>query len=308
MDDDLRQRIKSLHDRAPEGRPDLSPVVKGGRSKRFRRHVLGSAAALVLVVVLVGGGLPLLPSEQGGQEEVANHEDRAFVPAKKGEPTYELYDFEIHYPWAPVDTRDIPEKHRDRYCSMRSEWECGHRREQAGFAYQWRWAANRFPGTVQCRVTLYGSDESVVGQETWEMSGLEPRSRPNRRGFVVPVHASGPPESATAECEAGDYPKGRGLRVTFVRAESYTPTSYRGETPPPDRIRLIFQAEALAEDHIDSRMCFMTVFFESGEKKTAKFTTNQRPGTWGFETGYLASDSVKDAKMRCRAVRADDSG
>ena len=136
------------------------------------------------------------------------------------------------------------------------------------------------------------------------MSGLEPQSR---QPLVVGMHVSAPPKSADAACEGGAYASGPGVRVTFVRAENYTPTHVRGDTPPPERIRLIFEAKGLAHDHIDSRMCFMTVWFDSGDRKRSKFTTNQRPGTWKFETGFPATDPVKDAKMRCRAIRASDS-
>ncbi|HYO61843.1 MAG TPA: hypothetical protein VEU29_08080, partial [Actinomycetota bacterium] len=62
-------------------------------------------------------------------------------------------------------------------------------------------------------------------------------------------------------------------------------------------------ATAVTDGHVDSRMCFMTVWFESGRKETTKFTTNQGEGTWKYETGYPASDPVTDAKIRCRAIR-----
>ncbi len=305
MDDELRRRLKAIHGRSPEGTPDVGSVVSVARKKKLVRGAAGALATLAAVAAVVVGVNALMGTDLRREEhgDIASHEDDVFIPAEKGEPTYELYDFEIHYPWAPVDS--IPAG-RDHYCEVRGEWACGHRREQAGFAYQWRWATNRFPGTVECRVTLFGDDGPRVGREMWEMSGLETRSRPNRRDFVLPVHVSGPPKTAEASCEAGDYAKGRGLRVTFVRAEGYTPTYYEGETPPPDRIRLIFEAEGVAEDHIDSRMCFMMVWFESGEKKSGKFTTNQRPGTWEYETGYPASDPVVDARIRCRALRASD--
>ena len=75
----------------------------------------------------------------------------------------------------------------------------------------------------------------------------------------------------------------------------------------PDRIRLIFEAEALAEDHVNDLMCFMTVRLERGRKETDRFTTNKGEGTWAFETEYPASDPAVDAEMRCRAIRANDS-
>lgn len=306
MDDELRRRLANARERVSDGTPDIGAVVSSARKRKVLRGGAGLLATTTVVVSVILAVTTLTGSDLARQDDgdVANHEDGVFVPAQKGEPTYELYDFEIHYPWAPVDRLPAGQDH---YCETHGEWACGHRREQAGFAYQWRWATSKFPGTVECHVTLFGRDGSAVGQETWEMSGLETQSRPNRRGFVLTVHVSGRPSEAEALCEAGDYAKGRGLRVTFVRAESYTPSAYRGETPPPDRIRLIFEAEGLAQDHIDSRMCFMTVWFESGEKKSGKFTTNQRPGTWEYETGYPASDPVVDARIRCRALRASDS-
>jgi hypothetical protein len=308
LNDDLRGELQALHERTPGGEPDLTRVLRAGKRRRLRRRIAVSGLAMATVLAgavaiprLVGEGEVAVPEEKS---DVADHEDGTFVPADEGKPTYELFDLEILYPWAPVDSRPISARERDRYCSIRSEWECGHRREQAGLSYRWRWATNKYPGEVQCEVTLLSADGSVVGRNTWGLSGLETKSR---GAHVVGVHVRGRPVDARAGCEAGVYEPGPGVDVEFVRAGTWTPTYVRGTTPPPDRILLVFEATALSEDHVDARMCFMTVWFESGRKETAEFTTNRGEGTWKYETGYPVSDPVVGAKMRCRAIRASDS-
>lgn len=308
MNNDLGSRLRALIEQVPDDDPNLVPVIRGGRKRKLQRRIAG--LTLVFLVVVAGvASIPRLIDEDRAtapdeRNDPATHEDGIFVPAHKGESTYNLYGFEVLYPWAPVDSSGISAAQRDAYCSIRSEWLCGHRREQAGFSYQWRWATNEYPGQVRCRVSLSSADGSVVGHTEWQLSALETQSR---RPDVIGVRVSEPPVSARAECEAGAYSPGRGVDAEFVRAEAYAPTHTEGESPPPDRIRLIFEAEALAEDHVDDRMCFMTVRFESGRQETDQFTTNQGEGTWAFETGYPASDPVVDAEMRCRAIRASDS-
>lgn len=308
MNDDLGRRLRVLNEQVPDGDPNLVPVLRGGRKRKLQRRIAGSALAFLVAVTGVVSIPQLIDEDRvpapDEKNDTADHNDGIFVPAERGEPTYDLYDLEVLYPWAPIDSSGISAARRDAYCSIRSEWQCGHRREQAGFSYQWRWATKEHPGEVQCRVSLSSADGSVVGRAEWQLSGLETQSR---RPDVIGVRVSEPPASARAECEAGAYAPGRGVNAEFVRAENYAPTHIEGQSPLPDRIRLIFEAETLVEDHLDDRMCFMTVRFESGRKETDQFTTNQGEGTWEFETGYPASDPVVDAEMRCRAIRANDS-
>jgi hypothetical protein len=96
--------------------------------------------------------------------------------------------------------------------------------------------------------------------------------------------------------------------VTYIGSEPYAPSYSGEETSPPDRIRLLFRAEATTQDeeHLDSRMCFLTVNFESGKVEHGKFTTNQGPGTWRIGI-YPADDPVEHAQIRCRSIRASDS-
>lgn len=308
MNDDLRRQLQALHERGPEGEPDLPRVLRAGKKRRLHRRI--AVSGLTIAVALAGVvAIPRVADDDrvtapDEKSDVADHEDAVFVPAKDGEPTYELFDLEILYPWAPVDSRPVSAAERDRYCSIRSEWECGHRREQAGLSYRWRWATKKYPGEVQCEVTLSDANGSVVGRTTWGLSGLETTSRGSH---VAGVRVSGRPVAARAACEAGAYEPGPGVDVEFVRAGTWTPTYIEGTTPPPDRILLVFEATARAEDHVGSRMCFMTVWFESGRRETAEFTTNRGEGTWRYETGYPTSDPVVDAKMRCRAIRASDT-
>ncbi|HEV2754392.1 MAG TPA: hypothetical protein VG318_01270 [Actinomycetota bacterium] len=308
MSDDLRRPLQDLHGRAPDGAPNLVRVLRAGRRRRLRRRAaVGGLASIVLLGV--AAGVPRLVDDRrvaapDEKNDVADHEDGTFVPARKNEATYELYDVRILYPWAPVDSSPISRRERDDYCSAKTEWECGHRREQAGFSYHWRWATKEYPGEVQCRVVLSSADGSVVGRTTWGLTGLETTSR---QRDVVGMHVSGRPVTARAACEAGAYAPGPGVEVEFVRAGTWRPTYVRGQSPPPERIRLVFEATALAEDHVDSRMCFLKVWFESGRTDKAQFTTNRGEGTWTYETGYPLSDPVADARIRCRAIRASDS-
>lgn len=282
MNDELGRQLQALHEQAPEGEPNLTRVLHAGKRRRLQLTI--AVAGLVTVVALAGVvAVPRLAGEDR-TGDVAGHDDGVFVPAEKRAPTYELFDLEVLYPWAPDGGPNSS--------------------AEAGLSYRWRWATKKYPGEVQCEATLLSADGSVVGRATWGLTGLETKSR---RAHVVGVHVTDPPVEARAGCEAGAYARGPGVDVDFVRAGTWTPTYIEGATPPPDQIVLVFEATALAEDHVDSRMCFMTVWFESGRKETVQFTTNRGEGTWRYKTGYRTSDPVADAKMRCRAIRASDS-
>lgn len=305
MDDELKQRFAHLSERAHEGRPDVGDVTGRGRRIKAKRSAL-IAGGLVLMLAASGVGIDVAlnsnPPDTPGIAEVGGHSgDGRFVPAEEGDATYLLSDLEIHYPFREVDHMPGMEpgsERRERYCSTRPS-RCDELVDHAGVSYRWRWATSRYPGQVDCQVRLYDDDGSLVGSAIGALSGLEPESRGRRS--VFPIEVSREPVRAEGECEAGRYRPGRGWRITFVRAEPYTPTHVSGEAPPEERIRLIFDVEQLSE-HADSRQCRMTVWFESGRIRRGEFTTNSGEVFENMETAYPASDPVKDAKVGCGAI------
>ena len=307
MDDELKQQLLHLSRDAPEGRPDAGDVTRRGRRTKVKRNAIVAALFLVL---LSSSGVALEAVLESSRRippsrvDVGGHtDDGKFVPAKEGEAAYLLSDFEIHYPYRAIDHMQGMEpgsERRERYCSTRPS-RCEVQSDHAGVSYRWRWATSEYPGSLDCEIRLYGDDGSLVGSAITGLSGLEPQSRGARS--VIPVEVSREPTTAEGECEGSRYKAGPGWRITFVRAEPYQPTVGQGETPLPERIRLIFDVEELGE-HTDSRMCRMTVWFESGRVQRGEFTTNSAKVFENMETAYPASDPVKDAKIVCRAIKA----
>ena len=306
MDDELKQELGLLSQRAPEGRPDVREVTQQGRWMRWRRTAI---VAGVLVVVLVASGIGVKSVLESSQRippsvvEVGGHSgDGNFVPADEGEPTYLLSDFEIHYPYRAIDHMQKMEpgsERREQYCSARPS-RCEVLADHAGVSFRWRWATLNYPGDLDCEIRLYDDSGSLVGSAIMGLSGLEPQSR--GAGAVIPIEVSTEPVRVEGGCEGSRYESGPGWRITFVRAEPYTPSHGSSDAPPEERIRLIFDVEELGE-HTDSRMCRMTVWFESGRVKRGEFTTNSGKVFENMETAYPASDPVTDAKIVCGAIK-----
>lgn len=309
MTDDLGRRLEQLTARVPEGTPDLGEVFEGGR-RLVRRRALASTAGIVAVISLVTfAALNLdLNKPAPGSVQPATHDDGVFAPAQPGEPTYVLTDLRIEYPWASVDGMrgfEGGSERRELYCSSpEREGEC--RSEgNAGFFYKWHWATDRFPGLVECRVELFSEDGREVGQQDWELTGLESRSR---RVSDVLVHVSAEPARAEASCEAGTLDSGPTHRFTFVRAESYN-ANPRPNAQPTYRNRLYFEVETLTEH--SSGMCRSTIRYESGKTVTSTFTlTGAPPEDRLFELGapYRTEDPVEDGSIRCRLYKRDAAG
>ena len=307
MDDELKQEFGRLSQRVPEGRPDVREVTQQGRWMRWRRTAI---VAGVLVVVLVASGVGMKSVLESSRRippnvvEVGGHSgDGQFVPAEEGEATYLLSDFEIHYPYRAIDHMQKMEpgsERREQYCSARPS-SCEVLTDHAGVSFRWHWATSKYPGDLDCEIRLYDDKDSLVGSAIMGLSGLEPQSR--GAGSVIPIAVSKEPVRAEGGCEGSRYEPGGGWRISFLRAEPYTPTHPTGDAPPEDRIRLIFDVEELGE-HTDSRMCRMTVWFESGRVKRGEFTTNSGKVFENMETAYPASDPVTDAKIVCGAIEA----
>lgn len=287
MDDELKQRLLHLSERVPDGRPDVVDITRLGRRMKMKRNALVAGA---VVVVFAASGLGIKAALESNRPdradlvEVGGHsDDGKFVPAREGESTYLLSDFKIHYPYPQTAQMEGEELADD-----------------AGVSYRWRWATSKYPGHLDCQIRLYDHDGSLVGSAITGLSDLQPES--GGRRSVLPVEVSGEPARAEGECEAGRYRAGQGWRVTFVRAEPYTPTNVRGEAEPKERIRLIFDVEQVTE-HPESRLCRMTVWFESGRIERGEFTTNSGKVFENMETAYPASDPVTNAKIVCGAIR-----
>lgn len=307
MDDELNRRLLQLSQGAPEGRPNVGDVTRDGRRVKMKRNAV-VAGLLIVVLVASGAGIKtVLESSQRIPPSVVEVGDQSgdgkFLPAQEGEVTYLLSDFEIHYPYRAVDHiqgMEAGSERRERYCSTTPS-SCEIRADHAGVSYRWQWATSKYPGDVDCQIRLYADDGSLVGSAVTQLSGLQPESRGRRS--VLSIEVSGDPATAEGECEASRYRAGQGWRVTFVRAEPYTPTAFSGGRAPEERIRLIFDVEQVSE-HADSRLCRMTVWFESGRVERGEFTTNSGKVFENMETAYPASDPVTDAKIVCGAIKA----
>lgn len=311
MDDELKRRFQHLVEGIPDGVSDEVAVLRSGRKMRWRQRGLIAVASAASIAV-AGIGVNLLTTSTREAEpsviDTSDHAPGRFVPAKEGEPTYLLSEFEIYYPYVAVDHMQRMSKHnaqrRKEYCALpgRSS-QCEKRWDEAGFTYAWRWSTDQFPGDVDCQVQLYTRNGEIAGETVFGLSGLESTSRPNFR-HVVPVPVTERPTRATAECEAGVYEEGPGFDVTFVRAEPYTPTYVGGEESPEERIRLIFEVDDVTEHGADTRMCRLKLWFQSGKVLEGdSFTMAARPGPLEFETGYPATDPIVDAEMMCDTLR-----
>ena len=309
MDDELKGRLQAIAQRAPEGRPDLTSVQRRGRRDSYRRRgliALSSAACIALAGIGIAGLVGRESAKPRPQEAADHTGDAAFVPAEKGEPTYLLSDFEIYYPYRAIDhmlgMKHRSKEHKKLYCSAPGrKHACRTRRDVAGFSYgSWRWSGDRYPGMLDCRVRLFDKHGQLAGEIISGLSGLEPRSRPGQY-TLIPVPVSARPVSAEAECEGGRYDDGEGMRFTFKGTERYLPPTQPGEPPEKERLKLIFDVEHLG-DHVDSRLCRMKIWFESGKVLDRVFTTNAPEGTEEFETRHLASDPVTDAEVTCESI------
>lgn len=305
MTDELGRRIDEVAERVPPGTADVASVVQRGRRARRLRlagRSLGVAALLVaLVFVAIKIGIdPATP----GRTDAATHDDGEFVPAGPGEPTYVLTDFRIEYPWARVDGlrgMDPGSEERERYCSHPEHEAACEAEGNAGFFYEWRWATQRFPGTVECRVILFAGNGDEVGRQTWGLSMLE---RKSRRPSDVLVHVSAPPEHAEAGCEAGTPEERATVVFTYAGSEPYDHDADVGGDLP-ERIRLFFEVERLVTDPHGAHVCTMRIRFETGRRTKSSFNMQgvPRQDIMKFDTGLPASDPIEDASLTCRPYR-----
>jgi hypothetical protein len=308
-EEDLKWRLGAVTALTPEGDPDLSGVVRAGKRAKRRRSAMVAATTVMLVASAGLGATALIDSAPRRAEiESADHTgDGNFTPAQEGEPTYILTDFEIYYPYRAVDHMDgLDPTSQEQFCRAPSrQRDCEELTDHAGFTYEWRWSSDQYPGELDCWVQLFTESGDLAGEQTFGLSGLEPQSRPHA-DHVVPVEVSAEPTSAKAGCEGSRYGDGEGYRFTYRGWEPYVPPTPPGEAPPPDRVRLLWDAEVL-DEHADSRLCRMTIWFGSGRIVRGEFTTNGVRSLNEMDTGHPASDPPTDAEIVCGPIEKESS-
>jgi hypothetical protein len=304
-DENLKRRLDAVTARAPEGHANLGEVVRAGKRAKGKRSAMVAAAS---VVALAGAALAATAviddAPRRGDIESADHTgDGSFTPAREGEPTYILSDFEIYYPYRAVDHMDgLDPASQEQFCRAPSrQRDCEELTDHAGFTYEWRWSGDQYPGELDCWVQLFTESGELTGEQTFGLSGLEPQSRPHAE-HVVAVEVNAEPVSAKAECDASRYPDGEGYRFTYRGWEPYVPTTPAGQAPPPDRVRLLWDAEVV-DEHADSRLCRITIWFDSGRTVRGEFTTNGVRSLDEMDTAHPASDPPTDAEITCGPIK-----
>ena len=312
MDDELKRRFQYLSQRAPDGQPAVRDVTRQGRRRKAKRSA-ATACAVVVMLAASGIGVRAVMELSGNDDadvlDVGDQtKDGRFEPAEKGEATYLLSDFEIHYPFRAIDHMNglsgtSERARRKQYCDIPTREEhCEKSWDEAGFSYRWRWATDTYPGDVDCRVRLLSRSGAVVGELEWGLTGMQPQSSvPD----VIAVPVDGHPSSAQAACEAGDYEPGEGFEVTYVGSEIYDRASLPENGPPDQRIRLIFEVEDVSEHGADARLCRTELSFESGKVVEGEpFTFTAAPGRFEMDTGHRPSDPITDADVACDTLRS----
>ena len=288
----------------PRGTVDVDAIVRRGRAKRRLRYATWGAAAVILLPAVAFGAANLARNEAAPRPDPAHHEDGVFVPADDNDVTYILSDFLILYPFREADQMFGSQKQADAWCEKTIlAGRCRVRHDRAGVAMRWSWSSSRFPGNVECRTTLYDEHGTIVGKEIWNLSSAQrvqplPGHPVGRRGFAVPIEVDGEPVRADGSCEAGQYPGGPGVEVTFAgtkERESPAGGSYQV---------MLFDAKQL-DEHSDLQMCRLTVRFENGKVERTRFGTNQGEGRWEVPTEHPTSERIEDASIKCRAYRGE---
>lgn len=300
MSDDLGRRLEAATQRAPEGTPDLRPVIAHGKRTRIVRY---AGTAIGMVAIASVATFAAMNIDLGGTDEPrpvrpVTHEDGVFVPAEPGEPTYLLSGFDIRYPYARID--DMPRVDgdpnlRDRFCSARPD-DCKSE-GQAAFLYEYDWSTDEYPGAVDCKVVLYAKTGDQVAEEIWGLTALEPHSR---GPSLLVVQVTGEPHSAEASCEAGTFDPNPAYRFTYAGSEPYDPGQGL-----PERLRLTFDVEQLNDnEHPGTDTCALSITFEDGEVVSGSFTrSGSVEDPWEFETGHPASRPIEDATLVCNPMR-----
>lgn len=109
----------------------------------------------------------------------------ASPPPDPPQPSYELSNFKIQYPY--VDPRDV-------YVEPSVD-----RRTQAAVSYSAAWLSDSYPGTANCQIVLYGAGAEVVGRYSFELISYSPEALEGE-GFGPPVRVKGRPVAASGSC------------------------------------------------------------------------------------------------------------
>jgi hypothetical protein len=122
-----------------------------------------------------------------------------FQPARSGEKTYELTEFEIQYP----------------YREALRDGSTAEDQSRAGVRYDATWATAEYPGPADCQVVLRDADGEEVGEASFEWDSLEATTR---LSSFQDIPVTEEPVEASGTCAQGRYEPSRGYSFERVRA------------------------------------------------------------------------------------------
>ncbi|MEO8475494.1 MAG: hypothetical protein ABI572_00400 [Actinomycetota bacterium] len=143
-----------------------------------RLSLVGVAVAFAVASVM--GFATTALSGGGGGDEVMG------PPAKAGEPTYRLTDFEAHYPYLDITPNEDSEPVEDP--------------SRVGIRYTTSWADGIYPGVAICRFDVFDSEGNVMGSLVGDVESLVPVAE--GRGWT-PIEAYEAPSKVEGVCTAG---------------------------------------------------------------------------------------------------------
>lgn len=239
------------------------------RAKRW------STLVLLLFGVLVGTALTDLAS----QPDVVEAADAA--------PSYELFDFEIQYPY--VDPRD-------QYADEPVD-----RSNLAGVSYASRWAGSTYPGMAKCQIVLRGGTGDVVGRVDFEVTSGMPQTPPT--DFWPQIEVSAPPLSASGSCANSVYPAGSGY--AFERPDISRPMDRDTGQPDTSKSKLSFPSRWTTASNPGIRTCDVIVRFEDGGRHVYGPLNVHLPEgePLVIEPPIADPQSIRDAHVECTELQ-----
>lgn len=210
------------------------------------------------------------------------------VVAADAAPSYELFDFEIQYPY--VDPRD-------EYVD-----EPVVRSTTAGVSYAGRWAGSSYPGKANCEIILYGATGDVVGRVDFAITSGTPEAPPTN--FWPQIEVSAPPVSATGSCANSAYPTGSGY--AFERPTISRPTDSDTGRTDTSRTKLSFPSRWATTTDPALRTCSVIVHYKDGGSDAYGPLNVYLPNGEPFVITPPIADpqSIQDAEVRCSELDA----
>jgi hypothetical protein len=301
MSSEIERLMKSAA-APPTSRIDWDAVRS--RAGILRRNKRIALAATTVVACALVAGLALAASELTDDRAAppANRDrgdESPFEPADPGDATYLLTDLRIEYPYVGAPNR-LTGSRRESYCRLRPR-ECEPDPAAAGVSYDPHWATEEYPGSVACRITVYGEDGALLGSTIFELDVLDPSIV--KRDPDIPVHVTAPPSEAAAVCEESTYKRGPGYAFRLIDVEPYRRTDSSSGEPLPPRTRLTFDVTYLTENP-GTRECELVVRLTDGTVRRFRDLTLYIGQDKPVEMTPDIADpsSVKGADLRCRAL------